>query len=77
MSRLKKYMDSRGIALENEEELIQSYKEEVDKQFLEAENFRSYDLEDVFNYMYVEMPDDLKRQKANYEQYLSWKEKRK
>jgi len=49
----------------------------VDKQFLEAENFRSYDLEDVFNYMYVEMPDDLKRQKANYEQYLSWKEKRK
>lgn len=77
LARLKKYMDSQGIVLENEEELIQSYKEEVDKQFLEAENFRPYDLEDVFNYMYVEMPDDLKRQKANYEQYLSWKEKRK
>lgn len=77
LSRLRKYMDSQDIVLENEEELIQSYKDEVDKQFSEAENFRPYDLEDVFNYMYVEMPDDLKRQKANYEQYLSWKEKRK
>jgi len=77
LERMKKFMNINGISIENEEALIEQYKAEVDKQFEEAENFRPYELEDVFNHMYVEMPEDLKRQKANYEQYLSWKEKRK
>ncbi|MEA4981084.1 MAG: pyruvate dehydrogenase (acetyl-transferring) E1 component subunit alpha [Paludibacter sp.] len=77
LHRLKKFMDINGIRIENEEELIEEYKIQVDRQFEEAENFRPYALEDVFNHMYVEMPEDLKRQKASYEQYLSWKEKRK
>ncbi len=75
--RMKKYMDQKGIWKENEEKLIEAYKLEVDKQFEEAENFTPYQLDDVFQHMYVEMPDDLKRQKTEYEQFLTWKENRK
>lgn len=75
--RLKKYMDDKGIWKEDEEKLIAEKKKDVDKQFLEAENFTPYPLDDVFNYMYVDMPDDLKRQKEEYEQFLTWKENRK
>jgi len=77
LKRLKKYMEGKGIWKENEEKLIEEYKLEVEKQFTEAENFRPYPLEDVFRYMYTDMPDDLKRQKADYEQFLKWKEIRK
>jgi len=75
--RLKKYMDEKGIWKENEEELIEKYKLEVDKQFEEAENEAAYKLDDVFQHMYVDMPEDLKRQKSDYEQFLTWKESRK
>jgi len=75
--RLKKYMDKNGIWVENEEALIEEYKLEVDKQFTEAENFTPYPLEDIFQYMYVDMPEVLKRQKTDYEQFLNWKENRK
>ena len=77
MLRLKKFMDAKGIWKENEEELIEQYKMDVDKQFEEAENFVPYKLSDAFDYMYVDMPDDLKRQKSEYEQFLTWKESRK
>ena len=75
--RLKKYMDAKGIWKEDEEKLIEEKKKDVDKQFLEAENFTPYPLSDVFDFMYVDMPEDLKRQKAEYEEFLNWKENRK
>jgi len=75
--RLKKYMDRKGIWNENETELIEQYKQEIDAEFTEAENYTPYQLEDVFKYMYVEMPDVLKKQKADYEQFQNWKESRK
>lgn len=75
--RLRKYMERKGIWKEDEEALIEAYKMEVDKQFEEAENFTPYQLDDVFQHLYVDMPDDLKKQKAGYEQFLTWKENRK
>lgn len=75
--RLKKYMDDKGIWKEDEEKLIAEKKKEVDKQFLEAENYGPYPLNEVFDFMYTDMPEDLKRQKAEYEQFLNWKENRK
>jgi len=75
--RLKRYMDKAGIWKENEEQLIEEYKLEIDKQFTEAENFAAYKLEDIFQYMYVDMPDILKKQKADYELFQNWKENRK
>jgi pyruvate dehydrogenase E1 component alpha subunit len=75
--RLKRYMDDKGIVVEDEEKLIAEKKKEVDKQFLEAENFGPYPLNEVFDFMYTDMPEDLKRQKEEYEQFLNWKENRK
>jgi len=75
--RLKRYMDKAGIWKENEEQLIEEYKLEIDKQFTQAENFAAYKLEDIFQYMYVDMPDILKKQKADYELFQNWKENRK
>lgn len=74
--RLKKYMDEKGIWKEDEEQLIAEYKKMVDKEFIAAENFGPYPLNEVFDFMYTDMPEDLKRQKAEYEQFLNWKENR-
>lgn len=75
--RLKKFMDDKGISLKDEEKLIAEKRKEVDRQFLEAENYGDYPLNEVFDFMYTDMPDDLKRQKAEYEEFLNWKENRK
>lgn len=77
VKRLKKYIDNKGIWKEDEEKLIEEYQETIEKEFVEAEEQAAYHLDDVFKHMYVDMPDDLKRQKANYEQFLTWKENRK
>lgn len=75
--RLKRYMDLKGIEVEHEDELIEKKRKEVDNEFIAAENFTPYPLDDVFNYMYVDIPEDLNRQKAEYEEFLKWKENRK
>ncbi len=41
--RLKRYMDDKGIAVEDEEQLIAEKKKEVDKQFLEADDISKSD----------------------------------
>ncbi len=74
--RLKHFMEKRGIWQFDEETLRDTYRQEIDQQFLEAEKSKSYPLDDVFTFMYTDMPDELRRQKAEYEQFLSWKEKR-
>jgi len=74
--RLKRYMERRGIWHIDEEMLKDTYRQEIDQQFLDAEKSKSYPLDDVFAYMYTDMPDELRRQKAEYEQFLSWKETR-
>ncbi|ULB33193.1 MULTISPECIES: pyruvate dehydrogenase (acetyl-transferring) E1 component subunit alpha [Proteiniphilum] len=75
--RLKRYMENQGIWNIDEERLKEEYKLQIDKEFIEAENNKSYPLGDLFQYMYTDIPDELKRQKQKYEQFLSWKEKRK
>ncbi len=74
--RLKRYMEKNGLWDIDETKLIEEYKKEVDMQFLSAEKNKTYPLEDVFKYMYSDMPDELRRQKAEYEQFLNWKESR-
>lgn len=74
--RLTKYMQQNGIDTSDEESLIEQYKKEVDIEFVAAENHPSYQLKEVFNNMYVEMPDELNRQKLAYEEFLAWKENR-
>ncbi|MFA5815886.1 MAG: hypothetical protein WC865_09740 [Bacteroidales bacterium] len=59
---------------EEEERLSGQYRLEVDRIFVEAENQPAYPLEDVFKYMYANMPDDLRKQQVEHEKFLQWKE---
>jgi pyruvate dehydrogenase E1 component alpha subunit len=77
LSRMKSYLQQKGVPMEDEQELREKYRSEVDQQFEEAEHSSSYPLEDVFQYMYADMPADLQKQKEDYRQFLTWKEKRK
>lgn len=71
LKRLKGYIKHAGLdALNDEEQLIKQFKKHIDSEFEAAEKHPEHPLEDVFGYMYDEMPDELKRQKNNYENYL-------
>lgn len=74
--RLKRYMQNKGIWNIDEEELIGAYKSQIDSEFVAAERDKSYPYDEVFGYMYADMPDELKRQKMEYAQFLRWKEER-
>jgi len=78
LKRLKLYLIDKKLWSEEEEKKITNqFKKEVDRQFEEAENYPPYKLEDVFDHLYSEKPDDLKKQQVAYEKYLHWKEARK
>ncbi len=71
LKRLKGYIKHAKLdALKDEEKLIAEFKKHIDSEFEAAEKHPEYPLEDVFAYMYKELPDELKRQKNNYENYL-------
>ena len=53
-----------------EEELIKGYKKMIDKEFSLAENYPKQSVDEVFDFMYAELPNELKRQKNNYQNYL-------
>ena len=75
LKRLKAYLSEKSLwSDEQEEEVHQQYKKEVERQFDEAENYGAYPLEDIFKYQFAEMPDDLKKQLYEHEKYLKWKE---
>ena len=75
IDRLRKYLIGQKLYdASSEGELISQFKQEVERQFGEAENYHPYPLEDVFKYTYVDMPDELKQQKIEHEKFLKWKE---
>jgi len=75
LKRLKAYLKSKKLITEKDEEkLIEDYKKEIDRQFVEAENYGPYPLEDIFKYNYGDMPEDLKQQMVEHEKFLKWKE---
>lgn len=77
LKRLKSYLIKEKLWSEKmEEELLPQYKQEIDRQFVEAENFGEYKAEDVFMHHYAETPDDLKEQLSQYNRFLQWRETR-
>mgnify|MGYP000910261198 FL=1 len=75
--RLRHFMEKKGIWNIDPEKLTEEYKQQINQQFLDAEQNKSYPHEDVFKFMFSDMQDELKRQKTEYEQFLRWKENRK
>ena len=74
MKRLKAYLITKKLWSEKEEEkIIPQFKEEIDRQFIEAENYGPYPKEDIFKYLYADTPDDLKDQENQYDRFLQWK----
>ncbi len=76
LMRLRRYMEKKGIWNIDVEKLTEEYKHQITGQFHEAEQNKGYHHNDVFDHMFTDMPDDLRRQKGEYEEFLSWKEKR-
>ncbi len=78
VDRLRKYLvDNKLYDASGEEELLKQFKKEVDAQFEAAENYPAYKLDDVFDHLYVDKPQDLIDQQRYYEKYLKWKEEQK
>lgn len=78
VKRLKAYLLNNNLWTEEQDlQILQQFKQEIDVQFTDAEAYPPYKLEDVFKFMYAEIPDDLKRQQNEYEDFLTWKEARK
>ena len=74
MDRLKKHLISKKLwSDEEEEKLIKEYKKEVDRQFEEAENYPEYPINEVFDNLYADKPQDLVDQQREYEKFLKWK----
>ncbi|MFP4011488.1 MAG: pyruvate dehydrogenase (acetyl-transferring) E1 component subunit alpha [Spirochaetaceae bacterium] len=76
ISRLRAYLQAQNKWSENEKQLLHEYRKEIDRQFVEAENHGPYELDDVFQWQYAQMPEELRRQKVAYERFLNWKEAR-
>jgi pyruvate dehydrogenase E1 component alpha subunit len=73
IKRLRSYLINNKLWISSEDEkLIEGYKKEIDAQFLEYEKHPEYKLDDVFDHMYKEIPDILKKQKVEYEKFLNW-----
>jgi pyruvate dehydrogenase E1 component alpha subunit len=77
LRRMKLFMEKKKLWSPAEEERItEEYRNEIDRQFVETEQTVQYPLEDVFKYMYAEMPQDLRDQQIEHEKFLQWKNAR-
>jgi len=75
LKRLKNYLVTKDLLKEEDEKnREEQYRLEIDRIFTEAEKQPAYPLGDAFKYLYAEMPDDLQKQKVDYEKFLLWKE---
>jgi pyruvate dehydrogenase E1 component alpha subunit len=76
IDRLRKYLISKNLWTQDEEDkIVPDFKKEIDRLFIEAENYGDYKVDDIFDHLYSEIPDDLKKQKEEYKNFLTWKEK--
>lgn len=72
LSRLQSYLNTLKILDKiDEEKLKNEFNKKIDLEFEQAENVE-YKLDDVFDYNYTEIPEELKKQKEQYRQYLKW-----
>jgi pyruvate dehydrogenase E1 component alpha subunit len=78
LKRIRGYLASKGLWKEGDDEpLNEQYKKEVEKEFAVYENYPPYPVDDVFKYMFKDMPPDLIQQQMAYERFLKWQEAQK
>ena len=77
LKRLKAYLMQKNAWQEEEErELQEQYEKEIEDQFAQSEK-HPYPLHDIFQYMYTEPHENLRKQQIEYEKFLNWKETKK
>lgn len=70
--RLQKYLASKKLwKPADDKPLIESYKKMIEKEFEAAEAHPATLLDDVFDYMYKDLPDELVRQKNTLKNYYN------
>lgn len=75
LKRLKSYlMDEELWTNDIETKEIEQYKKDINTEFIKAENYPEYKLEDVFKHLYDDIPQDLVEQQKEYIEYINWKE---
>ncbi len=75
LTRMKKFLEAKGLWDDDKEEkYVKDAKKDISAQFKEVEEYPRTSLDQIFKYMYEEMPDVLKKQKVYMEKFLSWKE---
>jgi pyruvate dehydrogenase E1 component alpha subunit len=75
IKRLRSHLIKKKLwKAEDDAKMIEGYKKEVDAQFLEYEKSIDYDVNDVFDHMYENIPDDIKTQKIEFEKFLKWEQ---
>jgi len=75
IKRLRSHLIKKKLwKAEDNEKMIEGFKKEVDAQFLEYEKSIDYKVDDVFDHMYENIPDDIKSQKMEYQKYLKWEQ---
>ncbi len=73
IKRLRTYLIRKKLwKAEDDKKMLEGYQKEIDAQFLEYEKSPEYKLDDVFDHMYAQAPEDLKNQKIEYQKYLNW-----
>ena len=78
LRRMKLFLEKKKLWSDAEEKrLTDEYSKEIDRQFIETEETVQYPLEDIFKYMYSEMPQELRDQQVEHEKFLQWKNARK
>lgn len=76
LRRLRLYLEGHGLWGEPQEQAaVEAFRKEIDHEFLVAEAHPACAPGDVFRHAYRELPVDLKRQQAEFEKYLNWKER--
>jgi pyruvate dehydrogenase E1 component alpha subunit len=76
IDRMRKHLIKEGLWTEDQDKpMLKEFRKEVDKEFSYYENYPAYKIDDVFKFLYADMPDELKIQKVNYEKYLNWLDK--
>lgn len=76
LKRMKAWLvDHKLFSDREEKQLVEDYKKEIDRQFEEVEKEMNYPFDEIFNYMYEDLPNDLLMQKKAHERFLNRKEK--
>ena len=78
LRRMRLFLEKKSLWSQAEEDKVtDEFQKEIDRQFIETEKTANYNLEDVFKYMYAEMPQELSDQQIEYEKFLQWKSTKK